>query len=124
MRVRIGLAAALALISSLGATSSQPPAAPEGLKALDGEWVYVEDRTEGRTKERQGPNMGPRVKMRVEKDAVVLVRSDGDIRMPLDGSPTDVVRSFGTSRYRGEWKDGAYVYESVPVRKGDDSGKG
>jgi hypothetical protein len=52
------------------------------------------------------------------------VRSDGEIRMALDGSPTDVVRPFGTSRYRGAWKDGAYVYESVPVRKGDNSGKG
>jgi hypothetical protein len=124
MHFRIGLATALALITTLGAASSQPPAPPEGVKALDGEWVYVEDRTEGRAKEQQGPNMGPRIKMRVEKDAVVLVRSDGDIRMPLDGSPTDVVRSYGTSRYRGEWKDGAYVYESVPVRKGDDSGKG
>ena len=62
--------------------------------------------------------------MRIEKDAVVLVRSDGEIRMALDGSPTDVVRPYGTSRYRGEWKDGAYVYESVPVREGDNSGKG
>ena len=96
----------------------------DGLKALDGEWVYVEDRTEGRTREQQGPNMGPRIRMRVEKDAVVLVRSDGEIRMPLNGSPTDVVRSFGTSRYRGEWKDGAYVYESVPVREGNNPGQG
>jgi len=124
MHYRIWLAMALALLVTLGAISGQPPATPEGVKALEGEWVYVEDRTEGRTKEQQGPNMGPRVRMRVEKDAVVLVRTDGEIRLPLDGSPTDVVRSFGTSRYRGEWKDGAYVYESMPVREGDTSGKG
>ncbi len=124
MRFRMWLATALTLVATLGATASPPQAQPAGLQALDGEWVYVEDRTEGRTSEQQGPNTGPRVRVRVEKDAVVLVRSDGEIRMPLDGSPTDVVRSFGTSRYRGEWKDGAYVYESVPVREGDTSGKG
>lgn len=120
-------AAALAFIVTLGAALTAPDALSaqaEGLNALDGEWVYVEDRTEGRAKEQQGPNMGPRVKMRVEKDAVVIVRSDGEIRMPLDGKPTDVVRQFGTSRYSGEWKDGAYVYQSVPVREGDNSGKG
>lgn len=125
MHLRMGLTTALLLLATFGAISSQPPASPpEGVKALDGEWVYVEDRTEGRATEQQGPNMGPRIRMRVEKEAVVLVRSDGEIRMPLDGSPTNVVRSFGTSRYKGEWKDGAYVYESVPVREGDNSGKG
>lgn len=123
MHFRIGLATALALLACLGTNAADPPV-PDGVRALDGEWVYVEDRTEGRTKEQQGPNTGPRLKYRVEKDAVVLVRSDGEIRLPLDGSPTDVVRSFGTTRYRGEWKDGAYVYESVPVREGDNSGKG
>jgi hypothetical protein len=105
-------------------TVSSASGQPDGLKVLDGEWIYVEDRTEGRTKEQQTPNTNPRVKLRVEKDAVVLVRSDGEIRLALDGSSTDVTRSFGKSRYRGEWKDGAYVYESVPVREGDNSGKG
>jgi len=124
MHFRIWLATALALLATLGATSSEPPGQPDGVRALDGEWVYVEDRTEGRAKEQQGPNMGPRIRMRVEKDAVVLVRSDGEIRMPLDGSPTEVVRPYGKSRYRGEWKDGAYVYESLPVREGDPSTKG
>ena len=93
-------------------------AQPDGVKALDGEWVYVEERTEGKALEKHGPNMGPRVRFRVEKDAVVLVRSDGEIRMPLDGKPVEIVRSFGTSRYHGEWKDGKYVYEAVSVRDG------
>ena len=123
MHFRFWPATALALLATLGAISGQPPAPPEGVKALDGEWIYIEDRTEGRSKEQQGPNMGPRIRLRVEKDAVVLVRSDGEIRMPLDGSPTEVVRSYGSSRYRGEWKDRAYVYESLPVREGDNSGK-
>lgn len=121
MLVRFILATVIALSATLGASSRE---LPEGVRALDGEWVYVEDRTEGRAKEQQGPNMGPRVKLRVEKDAVVLVRSDGEIRMTLDGKATDVVRSFGTSRYRGEWKDGAFSYESVPVREGQPAAKG
>jgi hypothetical protein len=124
MHFRIWLATALALLTSLGATSSELSAQPDGLRAVDGEWVYVEDRTEGRPLEKQSPNTGPRIKLRVEKDAVVLVRSDGEIRMALDGSPTDVVRTYGTSRYRGEWKDGAYVYDSVPVREGKTAAKG
>jgi hypothetical protein len=122
MFFRIRLATAFALFTFLGGALAS--AQPDGVKALDGEWVYVEDRTEGKALEKHGPNTGPRIKMRVEKDAVVLVRSDGEIRMPLDGKPTDVVRSFGTSRYRGEWKDGKYVYEAVSVRDGQPAAKG
>jgi hypothetical protein len=124
MHSRGWIASTLLFLATFGITASEQPAQPEGLRALDGEWIYVEDRTEGRAKEQQGPNMGPRVRMRVEKDAVVLVRSDGEIRLPLDGKSTDVVRPFGTSRYRGEWKDGAYVYESVPLREGQPAAKG
>ncbi len=124
MSFRILLATAFALLASLGAIAADPPAVPDGVSKLDGEWVYVEDRTEGRAKEQQGPNTGPRLKYRVEKDAVVVVRSDGEIRMPLDGSPTDVVRPFGTTRYRGAWKDGEYVYEAVSVREGVVAAKG
>lgn len=129
MHFRTWPATALVLLATLGAVSAvlaadAPATQPDGVRALDGEWVYVEDRTEGRALEQQGPNTGPRLKMRVEKDAVILVRSDGEIRMALDGSPTDVVRSYGKSRYRGEWKDGAYVYESEPVREGEKAPKG
>lgn len=122
MFFRIRLATAFVLLTPLGGALAS--AQPDGVKALDGEWVFVEERTEGKALEKQGPNTGPRIKMRVEKDAVVLVRSDGEIRMPLDGKPTDVVRSFGTSRYRGEWKDGKYVYEAVSVRDGQPAAKG
>ena len=126
MQLHILRATALALLTTLGAalSSSAHAEKPEGVSALDGEWIYVEDRTEGRPLEKHSPSTGPRIKLRVEKDAVVLVRTDGEIRMALDGSPTEVVRSFGKLRYRGEWKDGTYVYESVPVREGDNSNKG
>ncbi len=124
MIVRNLPAMAIALLALIAVSPVARSEAPKGVKALDGEWVYVEDRTEGRPKEQQGPNMGPRIRMRVEKDAVVIVRSDGEIRMPLDGKPTDIARSFGTSRYHGEWKDGSYVYESVPVRDGQPAAKG
>jgi hypothetical protein len=55
--------------------------------------------------------MSPRFSLRVEADAFVLVRRDGEIRMALDGSPTDVSREGRTSRYHGAWKDGAFAYE-------------
>jgi len=88
----------------------------DGVRALDGEWIYIEDRTEGRAVEQHQPSMSARVTLRIEEDAVVLVRSDGDIRMALDGSPTDVAREGRGSRYRGAWTDGAFTYESEPVR--------
>lgn len=129
MHWRTWSATTFALLATLGAAlaalmPSELSAQADGLRALDGEWLYVEDRTEGRASEQQGPNMGPRIRMRIEKAAVILVRSDGEIRMALDGSPTEVVRPYGKSRYRGEWKDGSYVYESEPVREGDNSRKG
>lgn len=109
---------ALAFIALVAVVAPGRSAPPEELSALDGEWVYVEDRTAGKAKEQWSPNMGPRVRYRVEKDAFIVVRSEGEIRMPLDGSSVDIVRSFGTSRYSGRWRDGTYVYESVPIRDG------
>jgi hypothetical protein len=84
-------------------------------KALDGEWIYIEDRTEGRPLEEHQPSMGGRVRIRIEQDAFVLVRSDGEIRVKFDGTPTDVTRGTSTSRYSGGWKDGAFVYQSEPL---------
>ena len=68
--------------------------------------------------------MSSRVKLRVEEDALILVRSDGEVRMALDGSPTEVVREGGISRYRGAWKDGAFEYEIELVRASDNSRTG
>ncbi|MBA4120544.1 MAG: hypothetical protein C0513_07600 [Isosphaera sp.] len=90
---------------------------------MDGEWIYVEDRTEGRTLEQLGPPMNSKFSMRIEADAMVLVWGHGgrrgDVRVPLDGSVTEVT-STATSevaRYRGEWKDGTFAYEIDFVRK-------
>ena len=95
MHLRTRLATALALLRTLGAlstalASSARSGSPDGLRALDGEWIYVEDRTEGRASEEQQPSMSPRVKLRIEEDAVILVRREGEIRMALDGSATEV----------------------------------
>ena len=96
------------------------------MRALDGEWLFVEDRTEGRPVEQQQPSMARKFALRVEADAVVLVRSDGEVRMALDGSTTQVERkgSSSVSRYRGEWRDGAFQYEIEIVRASDNTRTG
>ena len=92
------------------------------LRALDGEWVYVEDRTEGRTLEQMGPPMGSKFSMRTEESAIILVSGHGsghrDVRISLDGSPTDVpgATAGAFARYRAGWKDGFLSYEVEFVR--------
>ena len=129
-------AAALALLATFGATlaaAQTDPAAPaasapatqvDGMAALDGEWIFVEDRTEGRPVEQQQPSMSTKVTLRVEQDALVLLRSDGEVRMALDGSATDIPREGRVSRYRGAWKDGAFEYEIEMVRLSDNTRTG
>lgn len=136
MRFHLWLVTALAIPANHGAAlttvastspwvqaSRVPAAQPEGLRALDGEWTYVEDRTEGRALERLGPPMSTKFSMRVEEDAVILVRGHGsghrDVRVALDGSFTEVTEAQKTSRYRGAWKDGAFTYEVGFVRGPD-----
>ena len=126
MRLHTWFVTALALCANLSAalvasTAIDSPAQYDGLRALDGVWVFVEDRTEGRAVEQQQPSMSARIRLRVEADALVLVRSDGEVRMALDGSPTDIRRGSSVSRYRAAWKDGAFTYESEPVRDPGDS---
>ena len=122
MHVRIQLARALALLVTLSAVSftGALSAQTSDLRALDGEWIYVEDRTEGRALEQQGPPMSSKFSMRVEEGAVVLLRGHGsghrDVRVALDGSITEVVGPQETARYRGKWKDGAFTYEVDFVR--------
>lgn len=133
MHVPTRIAAALAvlvLVSSLAAlgvasAGMQTPPVGEDLRALDGEWLYVEDRTEGREIEKQQPPMSVTFALRVEDGAVVLVRGKGtgrrEIRMALDGSPTEVpgVSSSAYSRYVGAWKDGAFTYDIQQMRTSD-----
>ncbi len=115
----VGHSSALPVLLDSSALAAQTD---DGLRVLDGEWVFVEDRTEGRASEDQQPSMSAKVVLRVEDDALILVRSDVEIRMPLDGTPTDVEMEGRVSRYSGEWKDGAFTYESTPVR-GSGSGR-
>lgn len=134
MRLRTWPAAAPALLAILGVAlaalassapsaqvSSAPSTQPDGLRALDGEWIYVEDRTDGRAPEQLGPPMSSKFSFRIEEGAVVLVRGHGsghrDVRVALDGSITEVAEPKTTTRYRGEWKDGALTCEVHFVRE-------
>ena len=121
MHLRTWLVRALTLLASLGALSTAlaanaPSPQADGLRALDGEWIYVEDRTEGRALEQLGPPMSSKFSFRIEEGAFVLVRGHGsghrDVRVALDGSITEVAEPTKISRYRGAWKDGAFEYET------------
>ena len=128
MRLRTWLVTALSLLTTLGAalpalTSSARSTQADALRALDGEWIYVEDRTEGRALERQGPPMSSKFALRIEEGAVILVYGHGggrrDVRVVLDGSVTEVpdTATGQVARYRGAWKDGAFTSEVDFVRK-------
>ncbi|MEW5984979.1 MAG: DUF6265 family protein [Acidobacteriota bacterium] len=123
MRVRtpVSALAVLLLVTSVAVLSAATPQ-PGSLRALDGEWVYVEDRTEGRALEQLGPPMSSKFSLRIEEGAVILVSGHGsghrNVRVALDGSATEVAGAgAGTiARYRGAWKDGAFTYETEFVR--------
>ncbi len=93
----------------------------DDLRALGGEWLYVEDRTEGRPIEEQQPPMSVTFGLRIEEDAVVMLRGKGaerrEKRIPIDGSVIKVAGANSTTLYRGAWKDGVleYVIEVVSV---------
>lgn len=94
----------------------------DDLTALNGEWIFVEDLTSGRTLEQLTPPMGGRFAFRVEGSAVVLVSGHGgarrEVRVALDGTVTEVAGAGEgeVARYRGAWKDGAFTYEVDFVR--------
>lgn len=103
---------------ALGAYSAEA----EDLRALEGEWLYVEDRTEGRPAEEQGPPMSMKFKLRVEEDAVFMLRgSRPEQRLALDGSTVEVAKETSITRYTSEWKDGTLVFKTEIVRKADES---
>jgi hypothetical protein len=93
------------------------------LRAFDGEWIYVEDRTEGHTLEQLGPPMSGKFSLRVEEGAVILVDGHGsghrDVRVSLDGSITEIAGRETTARYSGAWKDGTFRYQTEYVRASD-----
>jgi hypothetical protein len=134
MRLRTCLSTALALLATLGALSTalatdagptqstkQPSTQADGLHALDGEWIFVEDRTEGRTLEQLSPPMASKFSMRVEDGgggegaAAVVLDGHGsghrNVRIALDGSITEVTEPQTISRYRGAWKESTFEYE-------------
>ncbi len=124
MHLRNWLATALALLATLGAaltaqSSSAPSAQADDLRALDGEWTFVEDRTEGHTLQQLGPPMSSKFSLGIEEGAVV-VNGHGsghrDVRVMLDGTVTEVTEPKKTVRYRGAWKDGTFEYQVEFVR--------
>jgi hypothetical protein len=130
MTLRTWPATKLALFATLGAAlAALAPNSladePGGLLALDGEWIYVEDRTEGRPPEQLGPPMSPRFSFRIEEGAVVLVQGHGsehrEVHVALDGSATDVAEPERITRYRGAWQDGAFEYETEFIRVSDNA---
>jgi len=113
----LGLALTMLVLTTTGARSAQT----NDLRALDGEWIFVEDRTEGRTLEQLNPPMSSRFVFKIEEGAVILVSGHGsghrDVRIALDGTPTDVESAEGAfARYTGSWKEGVLTYEVVFVR--------
>lgn len=123
MHRRTWLATAFALLTTTGVpmASTARAAQDDDVQALDGEWLFVEDRTKGRTREKQQPPMSGKFVLRVEKDAVVHVRPRGDERVALDGSVTEVAGGGTIKRYRGEWKDRMFWYETDVLREKDES---
>ena len=81
---------------------------------MDGEWIFVEDRTAGRTLEQLSAPMASSFSMRVEEGAIILNGHGSghrDVRVALDGTVTERPEAEKVSRYRGAWKDGAFEYE-------------
>jgi hypothetical protein len=127
MHFRTWPATTLALVATLGAalaalTSSAQSTQADGLRALDGEWLFVEDRTEGQPLERLGPPMSSTFLLRVEEGAVILNNHGSghrNVRVALDGSVTEINETNKVSRYRGAWKDGTFEYD-VEFLRGPD----
>ncbi len=116
----------LAILSSGSAAFAQDTPVPtDELRAFEGEWLYVEDRTEGRPSEQQGPPMSVTFGLRVEPDAVVMLRGKGASQreepIPLDGSVLEETGTGTTTRRRGSWQDGTLVYEVTTTRDADGS---
>jgi hypothetical protein len=118
---RTWLATVFATVCALSMAMSVTarPAPSDGLRALDGEWIFVEDRTEGRTLEQLSAPMASKFSMRVEDGAVILNGHGSghkDVRVALDGSVTERPDADKMARYRGAWKQegtagGTFEYE-------------
>lgn len=95
---------------------------PDDRAAFNGEWIFVEDRTEGRALEQLNPPMSSRFRLKLEDSVVILESGHGsgltNVRIPLDGTPTEIPGSSpgAYARYRASWKDGVLAYEVDFVR--------
>lgn len=125
-------AAILVLVSSLSAvclakTIFKTAPTPEELSAMDGEWIFVEDKTEGRALEQLGPPMASKFLMKVENGAIILNGHGSghkNVRVTLDGTVTEIKEPTSISRYRGSWKDGSFEYEVAFERLGESTPQG
>ncbi|MGB0578647.1 MAG: DUF6265 family protein [Limisphaerales bacterium] len=118
MSKQISYLAFLLLVGSTLAASAQD----EKMRALNGNWIFVEDRTPGRATKDGGAPMNMKFSLRVEKDAVIYPRKRGDERITLDGSVIETKDPNGSiARSRGEWnkKDGSLVYTLERLRSTD-----
>ena len=111
---------ALLVVAALSAIGSAQDA---DLRALGGDWIFVEDLTPGRTLEELSPPMGSKFTFGVEDGAIILVWGHGgggnrNVRVALDGSYTELPGEAPGSltRYRGSWNDGVLTYEIDFVR--------
>ena len=110
------LTVALATVGSLVTVLPSRTLAKQSddLRAIDGEWIFVEDRTEGRSLEQLSPPMASKFSMQVEEGAVV-VNGHGsghrDVRIAMDSSVTEISEPKTISRYIGASKDGVFEYE-------------
>lgn len=97
-------------------------AAANDLKVFDGEWIYVEDRTPGRSLEELGPPMSGKFAFGSEPGAILLTSGHGsgmkNLRVAVDGTVTEAKdAAFDTIiRYTASWKDGVLTYESTYFR--------
>lgn len=114
---------------SLGFASETQSVSKSELIELDGEWIYVADRTEGRSPEQMGPPMSSKFSMRVEDGgAAIILNGHGsghqDVRVAIDGSVTEIKEPKTISRYTGNWKDGTFTYEVSFERLGNQTAEG
>jgi hypothetical protein len=111
----------------LAKTIFQTAPTPEELSVMDGEWIFVEDKTEGRALEQLGPPMASKFLMKVENGAIILNGHGSghkNVRVTLDGTVTEIKEPTTISRYRGSWKDGSFEYEVAFERLGENTPQG
>jgi|Laugresu1bdmlbdd_1035124.scaffolds.fasta_scaffold05102_3 hypothetical protein len=130
------IGASFAAMPLRGASAQEPnaPAAARSgnpgtadIAAVDGDWIFVEDRTPGRTLEQINPPMSSSFSMRVEEGAVVLNGHGSghrDVRVALDGAVAEREDAGKVASYRGGWKDGAFEYEVSFERVDGTAGSG